>query len=125
MLTAISGFLSGAVGAMGMGGGGVLLLYLTLFAHMNQRTAGGINLLFFIPCAVTALILHGKNSRVEWKIALPLAVLGLFGAYIGTELHEMISENILRKIFAAMLLCIGITEIFAKGSKNEAQKDTQ
>ena len=40
---------SAAVGAMGLGGGSVLILYLTLILNMQQVQAQGINLLFFLP----------------------------------------------------------------------------
>ena len=40
---------SGILGAMGMGGGGILMIYLTVFAGLEQSLAQGINLLFFIP----------------------------------------------------------------------------
>jgi len=111
---ALAGFLSGAVGAMGMGGGGVLLLYLTLFMNVGQRTAGGINLLFFIPCAVVALILHAKEKSIVWKKALPLATLGLAGSFAGTFINGYLGEDLLKKMFAFLLVYIGISEILTK-----------
>ena len=60
----IAGILSGIIGAMGIGGGGILIIYLTLFADMEQMAAQGINLLFFIPCAVVALIIHIRKGRI-------------------------------------------------------------
>ena len=53
---AAAGTLSGMIGAMGLGGGGVLIIYLTLFLGMEQGIAQGVNLIFFFPCAVFALI---------------------------------------------------------------------
>ena len=114
---ALAGILAGAVGAMGMGGGGVLLLYLTLFAHIAQREAAGINLIFFIPCAVTALICHQKEHKIIWKTALPLAVLGLFGAVAGVFLNRYITAEWLQKLFAVLLLYIGFCEIFPQKKK--------
>ena len=114
---ALAGFLSGAVGAMGMGGGGVLLLYLTLFMNVRQRTAGGINLMFFIPCAAIALILHAKEKSIIWRKALPLAALGLAGSFAGALINGYISEDLLRKMFAFLLLYIGVSELLTKNPK--------
>lgn len=114
VLIAVAGILSGMLGAMGMGGGGILIIFLTLFAKMAQRSAQGVNLLLFIPCALAALCLHSKNHLIVWKTAIPAIICGLVGAAVGTFLCSLISANILRKIFGAMLLLIGLKEIFSK-----------
>lgn len=113
---ALAAAASGILGAMGMGGGGVLIIYLTLIAGLDQRTAQGINLLLFIPCALLALVFYIKKGLVRWKSAVLAAVLGLLGGYAGTFLSGVIDVAILRKIFGAMLLVIGLTEIFSKGA---------
>ena len=59
---AVAGFLSGVFGAMGLGGGGVLIIYLTGIVNTEQALAQGINLLFFIPCAIVAVFMHAKKS---------------------------------------------------------------
>ena len=43
----ISAFLTGILASMGLGGGMILILYMTLIAGMEQLTAQGVNLLFF------------------------------------------------------------------------------
>ena len=57
----IAGFISGTAGALGLGGGGILVIYLTVFAGVEQFQAQGINLLFFIPSAAIAVFLHWKK----------------------------------------------------------------
>lgn len=64
-------FLSGIFASMGLGGGMVLIVYLTVFAGFSQLAAQGINLVFFIPIAIISLVLHTKNKLVEWKKAVP------------------------------------------------------
>ena len=41
-----AGLLSGIIGAMGLGGGAVLIIYLSVFTDMPQLKSQGINLLF-------------------------------------------------------------------------------
>lgn len=118
--TAAAGIASGLLGAMGMGGGGVLIIYLTLMAGVEQRTAQGINLLFFIPIAVIALFLHCRKHLVDWKAALPAALCGLAGTFLGTWLSGWMEHTLLQKAFGVLLLSIGIHEIMAKDSKRDS-----
>ena len=111
---ALAGILSGMAGSMGLGGGTVLLLYLTLFAGVDQLTAQGINLIFFLPIAVLALVLHGRNGLIAWKDAIAIALLGLAGAAAGTILSGWIDGAVLQKIFGVGLLFIGFRELFPK-----------
>ena len=62
-----AGLLTGVLSGFGIGGGSLLLLYLTLFAGLSQFEAGGINLLYFIACAPAALYAHVKNGLVEGR----------------------------------------------------------
>ena len=73
--------------AWGVGGGTLLLLVMTLFLDVDQRTAQGINLLFFLPTAASALVCHARGGYLDkptLKSAVPLAVAAaLAGAWIG------------------------------------------
>lgn len=119
---AVAALLSGILGAMGMGGGGVLIIYLTLWAGMEQRAAQGVNLLLFIPCAVLALIFYCKKGLIQWKTAFLAAGFGLLGGALGSYLSGVIDAGFLRKIFGAMLAVIGLIEIFGKPKKEENEK---
>ena len=63
----LAGLMSGIIGGMGLGGGAVLIIYLTIFQGVEQLQAQGINLLFFIPIASLAPIIppiaSGKVAR--------------------------------------------------------------
>ena len=68
MIQAVVGALSGVIASMGLGGGFVLLIWLTLHDGMPQREAQGVNLLFFLPIALISVIMH---IRVKiWGILL-------------------------------------------------------
>ena len=67
IISAAAGILSGIIGAMGMGGGGVLIIYLNLFTDIPQSTAQGINLLFFLPTAVLAVLYYTKKKLIICK----------------------------------------------------------
>ena len=74
----LAGAAAGALGAMGLGGGGVLLLWLA-FSGMDQLAAQGVNLFFILPVGAAGLWLHRKNGLVAWRAALPMGVGGLAG----------------------------------------------
>ena len=63
----IAGFLSGLIGSMGFGGGGVLIIYLVLFTNTPQITAQGTNLIFFIPCATLATVIYFIKKEIKIK----------------------------------------------------------
>lgn len=114
----IAGFLSGVFGAMGLGGGGVLIIYLTGIIDTEQALAQGINLLFFIPCAVVAIVIHAKKKLINFKLALSLALVGLVGSAIGSYIACFLDNKVLSKIFAILLLSMSIIQ-FKKSSKQE------
>lgn len=116
-LNILAGIASGILGSMGIGGGGILIIYLTLYLEMEQKTAQGLNLLFFIPCAIIALIIHSKNKLVKWKTAIPLIIFGCIGVIAGSIVSSYFSNNILSKIFAVFLFIIGIYTFFSKEKK--------
>ncbi len=118
IISGIAGTLSGIIGAMGMGGGGVLIIYLTLFTDIEQTRAQGINLIFFIPSAIIALIFYIKKRLIEWRIIIPSAICGLLGALLGTYFTGIINSYILGKIFAGMLLIMGVKQLFYKKVKD-------
>lgn len=112
----IIGFLAGFAGGLGVGGGGILLLYLTAFAGKEQLSAQGINLLFFLPVAVSALFLHFKNGFIKTKTALFSIIFGIPGVFLGSFIAGNIDKTFLRFCFALLLLFIGTRELFKKES---------
>ena len=51
----LAGALTGILSGFGIGGGSLLLIYMTSFAGLPQDLAQGINLLYFLPTAGAAL----------------------------------------------------------------------
>ena len=108
------GFFSGIISGMGIGGGTILIPALLFLTEVNQQQAQGVNLIYFIPTAVVALITHHKNGTLDLKTAKPLALLGLAGAAAGAFLAVSLESEILKKLFGGFLLLMGLSEIFKK-----------
>ncbi len=122
ILNIIAGFLSGVAGAMGLGGGGVLVLYLTLYLNLPQLKAQGINLVFFVPCAIVAIILHSKKKLIDWKKTTPIILGGVLGVLSGMLLVNVIRTNLLSKLFAGLLIIMGVREFFSRDSTDNQDK---
>ena len=87
LLTAfLAGTATGVLSAFGVGGGSLLLIYLTAFAGFSQQAAQGINLLYFLPAAAAALPAHRKNGLLDRKTILPLYI-GLTQFFAKDETH--------------------------------------
>lgn len=110
---AIAGFLTGIFASMGLGGGFILVVWLTLFMNVDQRAAQGINVLFFLPIAFTALLMHLKNDLVNKNLVKKMLYGGVIGAAVGTLGAQIVANELLRKLFAVFLIAFGLREIFS------------
>lgn len=114
MIQAVVGLLSGLIASMGLGGGFVLLIWLTLFEDMPQRAAQGINLLFFLPIALISVIMHIRAGLLDKKLVLSLIPGGIVGAVLGTIGSQIVGNDLLRKLYAVFLLAFGLRELFRR-----------
>lgn len=111
IIALLAGLFSGILGAMGLGGGSVLIIYLALFTDTEQLTAQGINLLFFIPIAAFAVAVYAFKKQIKWKTVLPFALGGIAGAVAGIMLTDLIGGKLTAKLFGGLLIILGIKEI--------------
>ena len=113
MYELIIGFISGIVSGMGMGGGTILILLLSIFMNLDQHQAQAINLVFFIPTAISAIIIGIKNKNIQWKLAIPIVIAGIIGATISAKISTKMDVGLLRKLFGIFLLIIACYEIYS------------
>ena len=110
----IIGLFTGIAASMGLGGGFILIIYLTVFGGADNLTARAANLVFFLPIALFSVILHSKNKLIEWKIILPLIISGVIGSALGTLFGLVINPRIIEIAFGGVLVFVGIRELFRK-----------
>ena len=104
---AVLGFLAG----LGVGGGSLLILWLTLVLKIPADTAAGINLLFFVPTAITASLFRLKQGTLDFKRILPALMAAVASAAALTLLSGNLDAELLRKPFGILLLVTGIRDI--------------
>lgn len=108
----IFGLIAGMVTGLGMGGGTVLILLLSLFMDLEQHIAQATNLVFFIPTSIAAIFINLKQKNIDLKVAISISIFGIVGAIIGAIISEKISSGNLRKCFAIFIFIIAIHEVY-------------
>ncbi len=118
----LAGLFSGIIGSMGLGGGTVLIIYLSLFTSTSQLESQGINLLFFIPCAIIAIIIYAKAKLLRLKSVLKIVPFGILGVFSGLYLSSILEEGIIAKIFGILLILLAVNELFNNVIKRLAER---
>ena len=110
---AVLGFLSG----LGVGGGSLLLLWMTLVLGADPETARVMNLMFFIPCAFVASLFRWKQSKPDWSLTLWAVAGGFIGALAGNLLHGRLDLELMKKGLGILFLICGARELFYRERK--------
>lgn len=113
------GLSTGVLSGFGIGGGTLLLLYLTAVAGLAQTTAQGINLLYFLPVAITALPSHWRGGYIAKDILLPAILAGLLTTAFSSLVATNLDTQLLHKIFGGFLLVVGMKELLSKPPKEK------
>ncbi len=113
LVGAVLGFLSG----LGVGGGSLLMLWLTLVLGMEHNAARTINLLFFIPCAVVASFFRWKQGSLNLPKILPAILCGCISAGVFSLLSKRLDIGLIKKLFGYLLLITGVRELFYRPRK--------
>ena len=117
LLPLLAGAAAGVLSGFGVGGGTLLLVYMTAFAGVEQRLAQGINLLYFLPAGLMALPAHVKNGYIEKPALLPAAAAGLACAALAAWTAASMDVAVLKKCFGAFLIAVGLTELLGRGKE--------
>ena len=114
IIPALAGFLTGILSAWGIGGGTLLLLVMTLFLGVDQLTAQGINLLYFLPTAGAGLLFHRKSGLLDRQVLRQAVPWGVLAAAAGAWAATAMDTALLRKPFGVYLLVMGVMTLLKK-----------
>ena len=109
----VLGFLSG----LGIGGGSLLILWLTMALQTDPLTARSINLLFFIPSALVACAIRLKQGNLKLRPLLPAILAGCAAAAVFSWISTIVDTEILKKLFGAVLVAAGVRELLYRPRK--------
>ena len=113
----IVGTLLGFLSGLGIGGGSLLILWLTIVLGTDPLVARSINLLFFIPSALVACVLRIRQGNLKIKPLLPAVAAGCTAAAIFSWISTVLDVGILKKLFGIVLLAAGLRELFYRPRK--------
>ena len=102
------GFLAG----LGVGGGSLLLLWLTQVVHLPQPQARIINLLFYFPSAIIATIMNKRQKKIRPEIVRPGSIAGICAAAIIAICSRNWDLQFLQKLLGCLFILTGLREIF-------------
>ena len=114
LLRALCGLATGILSVWGVGGGTLLLLCMTLFFGVEQRTAQAINLLYFLPTALVSLFAHRKNGYLDPSVLRAAIPLGVVCALLTAALATALDSSALRRPFGLFLLYAGLSVLLEK-----------
>lgn len=112
--TVFSIILGGALGfltGLGTGGGSLLLLWLTLVTGMEPQTARTVNLMFFIPSAVTASAIRLFRGGIPLRKVILPASAGCVSAAVLAIAGSHMDTGHLKTAFGILLIFTGIREL--------------
>ena len=112
MTEIIIGLVAGIISGIGMGGGTVLIFLLTTISGLEQHIAQAINLIFFIPTSISAIIVNIKNKNIDFQLAWTISICGIIGAIIGAKMSVNTNVETLKKYFGYFLAIIALHEIY-------------
>lgn len=117
LIGTVLGFLTG----LGVGGGSLLILWLTIGLGMEQSLARGINLLFFLPSALIACCFRWKQGVLDLKKLLPAIVSGAAAAAVFSLIGLRLNADALKKGFGVLLLITGARELLWRQETEKRQ----
>ena len=112
-IAVVLGFLAG----LGVGGGSLLMLWLTMVAQVDHSIARTINLLFFLPSAAIATFFHRKQGTVDFQKSLPAIICGCISAGVFTLIGTHLNTELVKKLFGGLLIMTGIHELLYRPRK--------
>ncbi len=105
ILQIAAGFAAGWLSALlGIGGGVILIPMMIYFFKVPIQQAVGTSLAVIIPTALVGAWKHYNLNHLNLKLAILLAVGAVIGSYIGALSVNSFSPDVIRKIFAVLLL---------------------
>lgn len=125
LLDILAAAAAGALTGAGVGGGSLLLLYLTLAKEIPQLEAQGINLLYFLAASGPALFFHLKSGLVYRQGGMWAAFSGAGACLLGGWLAGVLDPVWLKKVFGAVLLFMGLGQLFGGKSRRPEQEERQ
>jgi uncharacterized protein len=98
----------GAAGLLGVGGGIMMVPFLTLVTGLSQHAAEATSLLVVLPTAVVATVVLQRKGIGDAWLALRFGALGAVGGVLGALVALSLPGHVLRVVFACFLAAVAV-----------------
>jgi uncharacterized membrane protein YfcA len=102
---------SGIISGMGIGGGSIFILLVTMFNLFGQKEAQAYNLIIFIAIGISTTMLSFKEKNIDKKLLKKLFIPIMLGSLIGSFIIKYIDEEKLKNAFYIFIFLIGTYEV--------------
>ena len=116
-LDMLASFCIALLSGLGVGSGGLLVIYLTLLGQVPQIQAQGINLVFFLFSAGASMLVHLSHRKLLPPLCILLTVSGIPGTLIGASLAAVLPAALLRQLFGAFMVTAGLLGLIGSDKK--------
>ncbi len=110
----LASFIIALLTGMGVGSGGLFVVYLTLVKDTPQLLAQGLNLYFFIFSTATATVIHSLSNPLVRLRLLTVCGFGGIGCVFGAILAQNTNAGMLRTVFAFLMIFAGVVSFVRK-----------
>ena len=118
-ITLLTGLILGLLAGMGVGGGSLLILWLTFIQQMDYDASRTVNLLFFLPAGIIASWFNRKQGALQYNKILPAILAGILSAALFSILRRKVDTEGLKTLFGILLLITGIRELLYRPRKDK------
>jgi uncharacterized membrane protein YfcA len=112
---------------LGVGSGGLLVVFLTEYREVGQLFAQGVNLIFFIFSSGASTAVNLRSRNICYGAVTVMSIGGTVGAIVGALVASLLDPDLLRIGFGLMLLIGGIPALWraigAMGRKRASTND--
>lgn len=95
-------------GLLGVGGGTIIVPFLTLAVGLSQHSAEATSLLVILPTAIAGSLALRRRGVGDLGLSLRFGVFGAAGSVLGALLALAMSASTLRLVFAVFVGLVGL-----------------
>jgi len=118
-----SGMLSGLVG---VGGGIIIVPSLIYFLDFSQKQAQGTSLgILLLPIGILGVIQYYKQGEIDLKVVVIVSLAFLIGNFFGSKFAISLSDAVLKKTFAILMVLIAVKMLFFDKPKEIEKKPSE
>lgn len=107
------GAATGAANGIFGGGGGMIAVPLLRSLGLSEKRAHATAISVILPVSLLSFILYAIRGFFDFKIALPTALGGFAGGFLGAKLLSVLPEKIVFLVFTSLQLFAGLWLVFS------------